>query len=136
MNEKNDNGSNPFVILYHGSLVHRNGFDLAMEALEKVKKTIPSVRLRVCGIQTDFFEKVMESARQRGLDSNIDYLGFRNLKGSSRRLKSVTSGSSQTTGTSSLKSICQRASSNTSHWRNQSLRRRQKEFRITLAMMT
>src|SRR5207302_9709221 len=32
------------------------------------------------GEQTDFFEKVMESARQRGLDSIVDYLGVRNLK--------------------------------------------------------
>jgi glycosyltransferase involved in cell wall biosynthesis len=77
---KNGNGSKPFVILYHGSLVHRNGFDLAVEALEKVRKTIPSARLSVCGKRTDFFEKVMESARQRGLDRNVDYLGVRNLK--------------------------------------------------------
>src|SRR5206468_6962373 len=81
VNAKNGNGSNPFVILYHGSLVRRNGFDLAMESLEKVKKTISSVRLRVCGKQTDFFEQVMESARQRGLDRNVDYLGVRDLKG-------------------------------------------------------
>jgi glycosyltransferase involved in cell wall biosynthesis len=81
VNGKNGNGSNPFVILYHGSLVRRNGFDLAMEALEKVKKTISSVQLRVCGQRTDFFEQVMESARQRGLDGNIDYLGVRDLKG-------------------------------------------------------
>jgi glycosyltransferase involved in cell wall biosynthesis len=81
VNGKNGNGSNPFVILYHGSLVRRNGFDLAMEALEKVKKTISSVQLRVCGKRTDFFEQVMESARQRGLDGNIDYLGVRDLKG-------------------------------------------------------
>jgi glycosyltransferase involved in cell wall biosynthesis len=78
---KNGNGSKPFVILYHGSLVHRNGFDLAMESLEKVKKTISPVRLRVCGKRTDFFEQVMESARQRGLDGNVDYLGARDLKG-------------------------------------------------------
>ena len=78
---KNGNGSNPFVILYHGSLVRRNGFDLAIESLEKVKKTISSVQLRVCGKRTDFFEQVMESARQRGLDGNIDYLGVRDLKG-------------------------------------------------------
>jgi glycosyltransferase involved in cell wall biosynthesis len=78
---KNGNGSKPFVILYHGSLVHRNGFDLAVESLEKVRKTIPSVRLRVCGERTNFFEKVMESAQQRGLDANVDYLGVRNLKG-------------------------------------------------------
>src|SRR5436309_3629333 len=81
VNGKNGNGSNPFVILYHGSLVRRNGFDLAMESLEKVKKTISSVLLRVCGKQTDFFEQVMESARQRGLDRNVDYLGVRDLKG-------------------------------------------------------
>jgi glycosyltransferase involved in cell wall biosynthesis len=80
VNGKNGNGSKPFVILYHGSLVQRNGFDLAVESLEKVRKTIPSVRLRVCGKRTDFFEKVMESAQRRGLDGNIDYLGVRNLK--------------------------------------------------------
>jgi len=77
---KNGNGSEPFVILYHGSLVHRNGFDLAVASLEKVREVIPSVRLSVCGKQTDFFEKVMESARQRGLDRIVDYLGVRNLK--------------------------------------------------------
>ena len=74
-NGKNGNGSNPFVILYHGSLVHRNGFDLALESLEKVSQTIPSVRLKVCGERTAFFEEVMKSAQQRGLDKNIDYLG-------------------------------------------------------------
>jgi glycosyltransferase involved in cell wall biosynthesis len=78
-NGKNGNGSDPFVILYHGSLVHRNGFDLAVESLEKVKQTIPSVRLHVRGERTDFFEKVMESARQRGLDRNVVYLGIRNI---------------------------------------------------------
>jgi glycosyltransferase involved in cell wall biosynthesis len=81
VNGKNGNGSNSFVILYHGSLVRRNGFDLAMEALEKVKKTISSVQLRVCGQRTDYFEQVMESARQRGLDGNIEYLGVLDLKG-------------------------------------------------------
>jgi len=76
---KNGNGSEPFVILYHGSLVHRNGFDLALESLEKVTKTIPSVRLKVCGGRTEFFEEVMKSAQQRGLDRNVDYLGPCNL---------------------------------------------------------
>lgn len=74
-NGKNGNGSNPFVVLYHGSLVHRNGFDLALESLEKVKSTIPSVLLKVCGARTAFFEEVMKTAQQRGLDRNVDYLG-------------------------------------------------------------
>jgi glycosyltransferase involved in cell wall biosynthesis len=60
--------------------VHRNGFDLAVDSLEKVREVIPSVRLSVCGERTDFFDKVMESVRQRGLDTNVDYLGVRNLK--------------------------------------------------------
>jgi glycosyltransferase involved in cell wall biosynthesis len=77
---KNGNGSEPFVILYHGSLVHRNGFDLALESLEKVRPIIPSVRLSVCGKRTDFFEQVMESARRRGLDRNVDYRGVCDLK--------------------------------------------------------
>jgi glycosyltransferase involved in cell wall biosynthesis len=80
VNGKNGNGSKPFLILYHGSLVHRNGFDLALESLEKVRETIPSVRLRVCGKRTNFFEKVMESAQQRALDRYVDYLGVRNLR--------------------------------------------------------
>ena len=64
------NGKDPtkrFVILYHGSLVQRNGFDLAVDALETAKKSIPSARLMVCGERTPFFEKVMESVRERGL---------------------------------------------------------------------
>jgi glycosyltransferase involved in cell wall biosynthesis len=81
VNGKNGNGSKPFVILYHGSLVHRNGFDLAVDSLGKVRGTIPSVRLWVCGKRTNFFENVMKSAQQRGLDAHIDYLGARNLRG-------------------------------------------------------
>jgi glycosyltransferase involved in cell wall biosynthesis len=76
---KNGNGSAPFVILYHGSLVHRNGFDLALESLERVRRAIPSVRLKVCGERTAFFEEAMKSAQQRGLDKNVDYLGPCNL---------------------------------------------------------
>jgi glycosyltransferase involved in cell wall biosynthesis len=69
----------PFVILYHGSLVRRNGFDLAVDALEIVSKRIPTARLMVCGEHTLFFEEVMESARKRGLQEIVQYLGARNL---------------------------------------------------------
>jgi glycosyltransferase involved in cell wall biosynthesis len=69
----------PFVILYHGSLVRRNGFDLAVDALEIVRKRIPTARLMVCGARTPFFEEVMESARKRGLQDIVEYAGARNL---------------------------------------------------------
>jgi glycosyltransferase involved in cell wall biosynthesis len=47
--------------------------------LERVRKTIPSVRLKVCGERTAFFDEVMKSAQQRGLDRSVDYLGPCNL---------------------------------------------------------
>jgi glycosyltransferase involved in cell wall biosynthesis len=83
----NLNGSNnraiekPYKILYHGSLVARNGLDLAVEALETVRRSIPNVKLVVCGERTPFLEKVMEMACERDLENNINYLGVQNLNG-------------------------------------------------------
>jgi len=68
----------PFVILYHGSLVKRNGFDLAVDALALVRRTIPGATLVVCGDKSAFFEEVMMSVRERGLEKNVNYLGVRN----------------------------------------------------------
>jgi len=70
-----------YTILYHGSLVARNGLDLAVEALETVRKSIPNVKLIVCGERTPFLDRVMEMARDRKLGQNIDYLGVQNLNG-------------------------------------------------------
>ena len=70
----------PFVILYHGSLVRRNGFDLAVNALEKVIKSIPTARLMVCGERSSFFEEVMASVRKRGLEGEVEYLGVKNRR--------------------------------------------------------
>jgi glycosyltransferase involved in cell wall biosynthesis len=81
-NGSNGNGSDaarPFVILYHGSLVKRNGFDLAVDALEIVRKRIPTAKLTVCGGRTPFFEEVMESAKGRALQETIQHLGARNV---------------------------------------------------------
>ena len=81
------NGSNgqttekPYTILYHGSLVARNGLDLAVEALDAVRKAIPTIKLVVCGDRTPFLEKVMETVRERQLEKNVDYLGVQNLNG-------------------------------------------------------
>jgi glycosyltransferase involved in cell wall biosynthesis len=67
--------SKPFVILYHGSLLRRNGFDLAVDALERLRDAVPAARLVVCGARTAFFDEVMASVRTRGLDELIEYLG-------------------------------------------------------------
>lgn len=70
----------PFVIMYHGSLVERNGLDLAVEALARVQEAIPRAELRVYGPNTRFFERVMEAARARGLHEAIRYLGPKRLE--------------------------------------------------------
>jgi glycosyltransferase involved in cell wall biosynthesis len=70
----------PFVIMYHGSLVERNGLDLAVDALTLVRKIIPSAELRVYGKSTPFLERVMEQASSAGLENSIRYLGPKRLE--------------------------------------------------------
>jgi len=74
----NGNPGRPFTFLYHGSLVRRNGFDLAVDALDRVRKTISGAQLLVCGERTSFFDEVMDSARRKGIDTLVDYLGMQN----------------------------------------------------------
>jgi glycosyltransferase involved in cell wall biosynthesis len=71
----------PFVILYHGSLLKRNGLDLAVDALEIVRQEIPNASLSICGRPTAFFDEVMESVRKRGLTPAVHYLGAKKLEG-------------------------------------------------------
>lgn len=65
----------PFVIMYHGSLVERNGLDLAVEALARVRLSIPGAELRVYGSRNAFLETVMDQARKLGLDDAVHYMG-------------------------------------------------------------
>jgi len=69
-----------FVIMYHGSLVERNGLDLAVEALARVREAIPTAELRVYGSNTPFLERVMGAARNKGLHEAIRYLGPKRLE--------------------------------------------------------
>jgi glycosyltransferase involved in cell wall biosynthesis len=70
----------PFVIMYHGSLVERNGLDLAVDALARVHKTLPTAELRVYGRSTPYLEQVMGKVRSLGLENNVSYLGAKKLE--------------------------------------------------------
>jgi len=70
----------PFVIMYHGSLVERNGLDLAVEALTQVRAAVPSAELRIYGRKTPFLSQVMDRAREKGLEDCVHYLGPRRLE--------------------------------------------------------
>jgi len=70
----------PFVVMYHGSLVERNGLDLAVEALALVRETLPEAELKIYGQSTPFLDRVMEMAKSKGLQDAVHYHGPRLLE--------------------------------------------------------
>jgi glycosyltransferase involved in cell wall biosynthesis len=70
----------PIVAMYHGTLVERNGLDSAVEAFARLRKKLPTVQLHIYGKATPFLEKVMQSARQHGLQQNVFHFGEKPLE--------------------------------------------------------
>jgi glycosyltransferase involved in cell wall biosynthesis len=69
-----------FVLMYHGSLVERNGLDLAVDALVRVREFVPTAELRIYGRKTPFLEKVLAQAAEKGLREFVRYLGPKTLE--------------------------------------------------------
>lgn len=69
-----------FVIMYHGSMVERNGVDLAIEAFARVRKSVPGAELRLYGEHTAFLDHVTNSVRDMDLRDAIHYLGPKSLE--------------------------------------------------------
>jgi len=69
--------SKPFVIMYHGSSVERNGLDLAVDALAQVRRSVPTAVLRIYGPRNSFLDRVLASARRQGLQDAVQHLGPR-----------------------------------------------------------
>lgn len=72
---KEEARSSGFNVMYHGSLVERNGADLAVDAFAKVRQNVPLAQLFIYGKRTPFLEKVLESAREKGVAESVKYLG-------------------------------------------------------------
>jgi glycosyltransferase involved in cell wall biosynthesis len=70
----------PFVIMYHGSLVERHGLDLAVNALGKVRQSIPCAELRIYGQRTPYLEKVLGLVKASDLNNAVHYYGAKNLE--------------------------------------------------------
>ncbi|MGB8030187.1 MAG: glycosyltransferase family 4 protein [Terracidiphilus sp.] len=70
----------PFVVVFHGSLVERNGLHLAVDALALLHKAIPELELRVYGRSTSYLEQIMAKARSTGLEGRVVYLGPKKLE--------------------------------------------------------
>jgi len=63
------------VMMYHGSILERNGLDLAIEALTAIRSEIPTAELRIYGDATPFLDVVMGAARKNGVDDAVRYFG-------------------------------------------------------------
>ncbi len=73
-------GSRPFVIMYHGSIVERNGLDVAVRALAAVRRVVPRAELHIYGESTPFLERVMEAAHRDGLTDAVRRFGGKSLE--------------------------------------------------------
>ncbi|MFL6449635.1 MAG: glycosyltransferase family 4 protein [Bryobacteraceae bacterium] len=69
-----------FALMYHGSLVERNGLDLAIDALARVRDRVPAAELRIYGRKTPFLDLMMKKAEHLGLKEAVQYLGPRSLE--------------------------------------------------------
>jgi glycosyltransferase involved in cell wall biosynthesis len=76
----NDLPHHPFVIMYHGSLVERNGLDVGINALACALPSVPTAKLRVYGRETPYLKQVMDLARAKGVEEAVQYLGPRSLE--------------------------------------------------------
>jgi len=78
--EQNKAPDRPFRIMYHGSIVERNGLDLAVEALAQVRKRVPGAELRIYGARTSFLTRVEDLVRSKDLEEAVHYFGPKSLE--------------------------------------------------------
>ena len=71
--------SRKFVIMYHGSLVERNGLDLAVAALAKLGDAVSQLELRVYGRETPYLNQVLAQAHALGIADAVSYRGQRRV---------------------------------------------------------
>ena len=70
----------PVVVMYHGTLVERNGLDVAVEAFARLLNKLPTAQLHIYGKATPFLERVMQSVRDLDLQQNVIHLGQKPLE--------------------------------------------------------
>jgi glycosyltransferase involved in cell wall biosynthesis len=70
----------PVVVMYHGTLVERNGLDIAIEAFARLRNQLPRAQLHIYGRATPFLERVMQLAREHDLQKNVLHFGQKPLE--------------------------------------------------------
>lgn len=76
----NCENTKPLVVMFHGTLVERNGLDVAVDAFARLRNKLPAAQLHIYGKATPFLEGVMQSARENGLRQNVFHFGEKPLE--------------------------------------------------------
>lgn len=67
----------PYRLMHHGSILHRHGIDILVEAVAKVRPQIPEIQLDILGTRTPFLDDVLFRAKELKVDDCVHYLGAR-----------------------------------------------------------
>lgn len=62
--------SNPFILMYHGTVASRNGLDIAIQALALARKKVPYVRLDIKG-RGEFIPVLKQLAQESGVSDRV-----------------------------------------------------------------
>jgi glycosyltransferase involved in cell wall biosynthesis len=74
-NPHNRDASGEFRVMHHGSILHRHGVDLLVEALAVVRQTMPNTVLDIYGHFDPFLDVVLERAKQLCVADAVRYHG-------------------------------------------------------------
>jgi len=77
---KTRSAMDPFVIMFHGGLVERNGLELVIDAFAMVQEELPNAELRVYGGATAYLQRVLEKAARLGVKENVHYYGPKSIE--------------------------------------------------------
>jgi glycosyltransferase involved in cell wall biosynthesis len=71
---KKKNNSDAFVVMYHGTIVERNGLGVAVEAVGRLRDKIPNLLLEVYG-SGDYVEQFQRRVAELKLENRVNYHG-------------------------------------------------------------
>ena len=81
-----------FTLMYHGLLAERHGLDLAVQAMARVVRRVPDIKLHVYGKPNDYMDGVMKLVRDLGLQDVVQYRGFKSLREIAQALTTIDLG--------------------------------------------
>jgi glycosyltransferase involved in cell wall biosynthesis len=64
-----------FRVMHHGLIAHRHGVDLLVEAVARLRPSIPGIQLDIYGAETPFLATVLETAARLGVEDIVHHHG-------------------------------------------------------------